>query len=76
MEVLDRITIALKESGKTQKELCQHLGLSKNAYTDWKSGHMQSYKKHLPEIADFLNVSVDYLTGRTDEKALPTAEEL
>ena len=41
-----------------------YLGLSKNVFTEWKSGRATSYMKHLPKIAEFFNVSVDYLLGK------------
>ena len=31
------------------------------AFSEWKSGKSKSYKKYLIEIADFFNVSIDYL---------------
>ena len=76
MRILDRITEELKTQKKTQKNLCDFLGLSSNNYTDWKSGKSSSYKKYLPEIADYLNVSIDYLLGKTNikEKAPATPE--
>ena len=68
MEILDKIDKERKSQNKSQAELCQYLGISKNAYTNWKSGHMKSYEKYLPKIAEFLNVSVDYLLGKADKK--------
>ena len=68
MRILDRITEELKTQKKTQKNLCDFLGLSSNNYTDWKSGKSSSYKKYLPEIAEYLNVSIDYLLGKTNIK--------
>ena len=41
-----------------------YLGLSKNVFTEWKSGRATSYMKHLPKIAEFFGVSVDYLLGK------------
>lgn len=70
MSVLDIITQLLKDEGKTQKELCERIGISGNVFTDWKSGRLNSYKKYLPEIADYLGVSVDYLLGKTNNKAV------
>lgn len=67
MRILDNITTALKNNGKKQKDLCEHLGISKNNYTDWKSGKSSSYKKYLPEIAEYLGVSVDCLLGKTNQ---------
>ena len=66
MDTLDKISEILKERKISQSELCSFLGVKKNAYTNWKSGHTASYKKYLPQIAEFLDVSVDYLLGRTD----------
>lgn len=66
MSVLENITKLLKEKNKTQKELCAYLGISGNVFTDWKSGRINSYKKYLPEIAEYLEVSVDYLLGKSD----------
>ena len=63
MEVLTKILSLLKEKGVQQRALSDYLGLSKNTITGWKNGNNTSYKKHLPEIADFFGVSVDYLLG-------------
>lgn len=66
MCTLDIILQELKKQHKSQKQLAEHLGMSKNAISEWKSGRNESYKKYLPEIADFLEVSVSYLSGETD----------
>ena len=71
MRILNKITSLLKEQNKTQKSLTDFLGLSKNIFTDWKSGKCKSYNNYLPQIAEFFNVSIDYLVGRerlTDDK--------
>ena len=64
LEVLDRIKQLLKEQKKKQVDLTSYLGISGNAFTNWKNGDNTSYKKHLPEIAEFLGVSVDFLLGK------------
>lgn len=63
MEVLNNILSLLKVQNKKQNELAAHLGLSKNVFTNWKCGDNCSYMKYLPQIAEFFNVSVDYLLG-------------
>ena len=63
MEILNNILSLLKIQNKKQSELTTYLGLSKNVFTNWKSGDNTSYIKHLPHIAEFLGVSVDYLLG-------------
>lgn len=59
MEILNRIIILL--GARNQKELTDFLNLKKTAFTDWKSGRSNSYRKYLIEIAEFFNVSLDYL---------------
>ena len=61
MEVLNKIIQVLKENKRKQVELTDYLGITKNAFTNWKNGDNSSYMKHLPKIAEFLGVSVDYL---------------
>lgn len=68
MSTVQIIIELLQETGKTQKELTDYLGITKNAFTDWKSGRIKSYQKHLPKIAEFFNVSVDYLLGRDSKE--------
>lgn len=65
MSTINKISELLSEQGKTQKELTDYLGITKNAFTDWKSGRIKSYNKHLDKIAEFFGVSVDYLLGKT-----------
>ncbi len=76
MSALDRIIEELKANNKTQTELCEHLGIRRQAFSDWKSERSLSYYKLLPQIAEFLDVSVDYLLGRSDFKRKPKFEEL
>lgn len=61
--VIENIVKLLKEQKKTQKNLTDYLGITQNAFTDWKSGRIKSYNKHLPKIAEFFGVSVDYILG-------------
>lgn len=63
MTVLDRIFNLLAEKGLQQQDLTNYLGVSKQLTTDWKAGRSKSYFKYIDKIAQFLNVSVDYLTG-------------
>lgn len=68
LATLDRILLLLKEQRKTQKQLMDFLGLGKTAFTGWKNGDNFSYKKHIDRIAEFFNVSTDYLLGKTDRR--------
>ena len=59
VDILDRISKLL--NGREQRELTDFLGIKSVAFSEWKSGKSKSYKKYLIEIADFFNVSIDYL---------------
>lgn len=81
MSTLDKIIFLLKEQGKKQIELCEYVGIKKNAFTSWKAGVNQSYNKHIGKIAEFLNVSTDYLLydenkNTPDEQILTEGEKL
>lgn len=72
---LERILQEMDIQGKQQNELGAFLGFSTgNIVTDWKSGRVKSYTKYLHAIADFLDVSVEYLKGETEEKKKPSAD--
>lgn len=64
MNILNNIVRLMQKKNINQKELCNLLGLKQQAFTDWKSGKSTSYQKYLPQIADILGVSVDYLLGK------------
>lgn len=64
MDILTNILTLLKKQNKKQIELSNYLNLSKNVFTEWKSGRNTSYMKHLPKIAEFFDVSVDFLLGK------------
>lgn len=66
--MLDKIISLLKKQKRTQKELCNFLGLNQVAFTDWKSGKSESYKKYLPQIAEFFGCSVDFLLENGQKK--------
>ena len=69
LDVLTNILRLLKEKHIQQKELSDFLGLSKNTITGWKNGNNTSYKKYLPQIAEFFGVSTDYLLGKQEHES-------
>lgn len=68
MFILDRIFALCKEQGKSQVDLANFLGISKNNVTDWKGGRSRSYEKYLYQIAAYLGTTPEYLRGETAEK--------
>ena len=62
---VSRILSAMKEKGFDQKTFAQQLGIRAQIVTDWKKGTTTSYQRYLPQIADLLGTSVDYLLTGT-----------
>lgn len=76
MDILNRIKEMLMVQHKTQKELCDYLGLKQTAFSDWKQGRSKSYTKYLPQIAEFFGCSVDYLLGKEQKKEAVQTDDL
>lgn len=74
MTVFERVKKLAKSHSKTIKQVTFDLGYSENYFYSLKSGKQPSAEK-LQEIADYFNVSVDYLLGRTDNKYLNANQE-
>lgn len=73
--MLQRILELIGEKHGAGQELVRALGLSKNTVTEWKSGRAKSYSKYAPQIADYFGVSLDWLSGLTDERTKKTPSE-
>lgn len=70
---LKRIIEEMKIQKVKNADLGAFIGVSANVITDWKSGRIKSYTKYLYAIAEYLDVSVEYLKGETDEKGIKKA---
>lgn len=65
-----RILILRKQSKLTQEELSDKLGFTQRAYAYYENGERIPKTLKLLIIAQFYNVSSDYLLGRTDDKEI------
>lgn len=60
----------LRESiGLSQASLARVIGTSQGAVGNWESGIRQPNLEMLSKLADYFDVSVDFLLGREDEEA-------
>ena len=64
MSANDKIKEIIKKIGKTQQEIANLMGISKRTL-ETKLYRGGFYADELIKIADYLDVSVDYLLGRT-----------
>ena len=66
MSTIDRIFKLLQENNMTAKELAQAVGLSGGNITDWKTGRANPSISSLKKIANYFNVSVEWLLEEDD----------
>lgn len=52
----------------TQEQIAQHLNVKQNTYSQYEIGVLNYLIDVLMKLANFYQVSVDYLLGRTDVK--------
>lgn len=57
-----------EEFNLSQKELAQKLNVSTGAIGMWETGERTPTIEGLKKIAEFFNVSLDYVVGKTDNK--------
>ena len=62
-KTLERITELCKVKGIRQHELATAIGFDRSNVSLWRMGKSTSYRKYLPEIAEYLGVTVAYLVG-------------
>ncbi len=55
-----------KKRGISQLKLAMDLNTSQNTISRYETGEREAGYKELIAIADYFNVSIDYLLGRTD----------
>lgn len=76
VELYERIENLCKERGINVTALCANCGIPRASLSDFKSGRKKTLSaKTLSLIADYFDISVDYLYGKevNDEKALKVA---
>lgn len=59
---------AIRKSRKTtQKQVAVAVGVTERNYQDWEYGNTKPGFDALVALADYFNVSLDYLVGRSDD---------
>ena len=70
-----RIRQLRSENHISQKTLAKELYVSQQTVAKWEAGASTPNPETLSKIADYFNVSVDYLLGKTDIKKAPAHGE-
>ncbi len=63
-----RIRDLREDKDLTQKQMGEILSCSQRVYSNYECGDLDLPTEILVKIADYHNVSVDYILGRTDKK--------
>ncbi|PFI17421.1 helix-turn-helix domain-containing protein [Bacillus cereus] len=64
----NKINFLRKERKLRQEDMAKHLGIARTTYAMYEQGNREPDYNTLQKLADFFNVSVDYLLGRTDKR--------
>ena len=72
MTVFEKIQSLAKKKGIAMSKLALTLGFSENLFYRWKTSDPKAID--LEKVADYFDVSVDYLLGRTDDPNLLKTE--
>lgn len=65
-----RIRDMREDKDLTQKQMGEILSCSQRVYSNYERGELDIPTEILIKIADFHNVSVDYILNRTDKKEM------
>lgn len=66
MNKLVRLKELREESNKTQKEVAEFLNIQQNTYSQYENGQRQISIDFLIKLANFYQVSVDYILNITN----------
>lgn len=72
MKTYEKIKQLRENREITQKEISNALDINVSVYNKIELGMRPLREEELTAIADFFNVSIDYLTGRTDNPTTPS----
>ena len=73
--IVDRLKNLRNSRRLSQKDFAQALEVSQQTVASWESGRTEPSNAALTAIADYFNVSADYLLGRDATKAPSLSEE-
>lgn len=66
--ILQHLKDIREDNDIRQKTLADYLGVSQNTYSQYENGIIAISPEMLIKLADYFDVSVDYLLGRTNNR--------
>ncbi len=68
MKMRLRIRDLREDNDLTQKQICEYLICDQSLYSKYERGEREIPLNLIIKLADYYNVSLDYITGRSDKK--------
>ena len=68
--ILKRLRDLREDNDMTQREMADILGISQRYYSNLENGTRTISAEILIQIADYYNVSLDYICNRTNSKTI------
>ena len=67
VKIVERLNYLMKIESITQYALTKKLGICQSTVSNWLHGKKEPSIESLWKLADFFDVTVDYLIGRAEE---------
>lgn len=65
---IERLDELLNAKGMTRADLLRELKLGKNSFLNWQTRGTLPHGTTLVKLADYFDVSIDWLVGRSDTR--------
>lgn len=72
--MLERIQLLMIANGVRKPDFIKAIGVSSGNFSDWASGRSSPRLETIIKIADYFDVSLDYLCGREDKYPSPSPD--
>ena len=72
--MLERIQLLMIANGVRKPDFIKAIGVSSGNFSDWNAGRSSPRLETAIKIADYFNVSLDYLCGRDDKFPSPSPD--
>ena len=74
MDFYERFIKLCAENEIKPSPMLESIGIQKTAATNWKARKSRPTDANMQKIANYFNVSVEYLKGETEQKEKPLSE--
>lgn len=75
-EIMIRLLELRTEKKLSQRDVAKLFNISQGTYNNWENGKTQPSIEQLVSIADYFDVSLDYLLGRNDYEQYANANNM